>query len=187
MKRYGMFGLFCCVALLQLAAPASMILTREAALRKGRLWKFRTAPVDPYDAFRGRFVALNVEAARHVEVSKPAEFKRGQKVYVLLEETSEGFARITDVVAKRPVGDAYIEARVGYLTSSNPVNLILPINRYYMNEKAAPQAERAYWEHSRIDRQNAYVTVRVRNGLAVIEGLYIGDKSIEDFVREQQR
>jgi len=50
-----------------------------------------------------------------------------------------------------------------------------------MNEKKAPEAERLYRRSSRSDRQEAYVLVRVLNGNALIEGLYVGNKSIEDY------
>src|SRR5205085_8475834 len=62
---------FVLVALAQLAAPGSLIWKRENTLRKGSVWKFRTAPVDPVDAFRGRYVALQFEVETQ-EVTRPA-------------------------------------------------------------------------------------------------------------------
>ena len=51
------------IALIGLAAQFSvmglMIARREMTLRNGVVCRFLTAPVDPYDAFRGRYVALN--------------------------------------------------------------------------------------------------------------------------------
>jgi uncharacterized membrane-anchored protein len=53
------FGLFIAVAVVQLATPIGQIWKYEDALQTGRSYKFRTAPVDPYDAFRRKYVALN--------------------------------------------------------------------------------------------------------------------------------
>ena len=54
--------IFLLVALAQIAVPASMIWKRQRTLSEGRVWKFRTAPVDPVDAMRGRYLALRFEA-----------------------------------------------------------------------------------------------------------------------------
>ena len=59
-KRKLLITSFILLCLVQTAVPLSMIARREFTLRNGRVYKFKTAPVDPYDAFRGRFVALAV-------------------------------------------------------------------------------------------------------------------------------
>jgi uncharacterized membrane-anchored protein len=51
--------LFIIFASLTLTAPLSRIWKYESALRRGKLHRFRTQPVDPYDAFRGRYVTLS--------------------------------------------------------------------------------------------------------------------------------
>ena len=61
MKHWRLL-VFALVGFAQLAVPASLIWKRERTLRQGHVWKFRTAPVDPVDAFRGRYVALEFEA-----------------------------------------------------------------------------------------------------------------------------
>ena len=55
-------AIFILVALAQIAVPASMIWKRQRTFREGRVWKFRTAPVDPIDALRGRYLALRFAA-----------------------------------------------------------------------------------------------------------------------------
>ncbi len=60
MKNKILIAAFFCVALLQIYTPVSMIIARESTLKEGVLFRFKTAPVDPYDAFRGRYVALRV-------------------------------------------------------------------------------------------------------------------------------
>jgi uncharacterized membrane-anchored protein len=177
---------FATLALIQIGVPLYMIARREATLRNGAQYKFRTAPVDPADPFRGRYVALRMEQ-QDVPVPKGSDYRRGERVYATLAPQPDGFTRIDGVSRSRPDGPAFIKTRVRYpntWSTNSSVSLDLPFDRYYMNEKCAPEAEKAYWDNSRRTNQNAYVTVRVRNGSAVLEGLYIGDKTIEEFIRK---
>ena len=69
-----------------------------------------------------------------------------------------------------------------YDDADNVVRLMPPFDRYYMNEDAAPEAERAYLEHSNVRQRDAYITVRVWKGYAVLDGLFIADQRIEEFL-----
>jgi uncharacterized membrane-anchored protein len=179
-------GLFICLAVVQTAVPVWAIVLREITLRSGTVFKFRTAPVDPYDAFRGRYVAIYPE-----ESSAPTggvAFNRGDKVYAHIVEGKQGFAEFSQVTFERPGGNAYIIARVNFVTRADDgaerVYLNLPIDRFYMEEKAAPAAEEAYRRYSSTAQRDAYVVVRVNKGLAVIEDLYVAGKPIGNLVRE---
>ena len=175
--------LFACAALAQVAVPLGMIGKREAALRDGRVFKFRTAPVDPYDAFRGRYVALQLEGASSLAMPDASAYERGQQLYAVIQEDTGGFARITALKNDRPEGDAFIRTRVQHAWGTN-VTLRLPFDRYYLPEGLAPRAESAYRQHSSGTNRAAYVTVRVRGGFAVLESLYIEDKPIMDYLRD---
>ena len=61
-KRTILLAAFTVLVLAQWAVPSSMILRREASLRQGKEFKLRVRPLDPYDAFRGRFVRLDFDA-----------------------------------------------------------------------------------------------------------------------------
>jgi uncharacterized membrane-anchored protein len=173
--------LFLLLAAAQIAVPASMIAQHENVLRAGRVYKFKTAPVDPADAFRGRYVALHMK-----EDSGPGEadvqWKPNRLVHAELSVDSEGFAHIARVTAKPPEGRDYVNVRVWYADGPR-VYVKWPIDRYYMSEWKAPQAEALYREHSRRGNEEAYITVRVLNGDAAIEGLYIEGKPIEKLIK----
>ncbi len=175
-KPKHIFPLFCLLALIQIAVPLSMIMRQEDLLRSGQQYRFRTAPVDPYDAFRGRYVALRIEED---SLPKPRgmELRSWQTVYVLLENDPEGYAKITALTKKRPAGNNYIRVKVKRV-SANKVYLRMPFTRYYLEEGLAPEAERAYRRRSRGDKRNAYITVRVKSGRAAVEELYVGGKPI---------
>lgn len=183
MNKRVVLALFICVAAAQIAVPASMIFKRETTLREGRQYRFVTAPVDPYDPFRGRYVALGIKE-NTAPVPKGESFNYHEPVYAVLEENQEGFARISAVTRKRPQGNTYIRAKVTHPNTSK-VTLGLPFDRYYAEENIAPAIERAYRRHSRREKHDAYITVRVKAGFAVLEELYIDDIPILDFVRQE--
>jgi uncharacterized membrane-anchored protein len=184
MKKGLIIGLFFCTALIQVITPLSMVLKRESVLKNGEQFKFKTAPVDPYDAFRGRYVALRIEEDK-VTSPKGIRLRYDQRVYAHITVDEQGFAKFSTVTTSRPYGVPYIQAKVRRVSGGN-VYLDLPIDRYYMEEKAAPAAERAYREHSREDSKDAYVTVRIESGFAVLEELYVGGKPILEFIKENQ-
>ena len=64
--------IFIVVAMVQFSVPASVVWKRERTLKHGRVWKFRTAPVDPIDAIRGRYVRLRF-AAEEVPAEEPRQ------------------------------------------------------------------------------------------------------------------
>lgn len=167
---------FALVGLTQLAVPASLIWKREQTLRHGTVWKFRTAPVDPVDAFRGRYVALQFEVEGQ-EISPPPNFGYDQTVFVTLRLNPEGFAEIDQVLPSRLAVDDFIEAQLRGRTVS------LPFDKYWVTERDAPAAEAAYRAQSRRDKQNAFCTVRVFRGDAALEQLYLDSQPLGEYLR----
>jgi len=168
--------IFIPLALLQFSVPGWMIFHEEQTLQHGRLFKFRTAPVDPYDALRGRYVALRFDAENN-SVIKAAPWPDDQKVWVQLETDPQGFAKVKQVSTTPLRGDDVMEAH------SRWGGLQFPFDRYYLDEKIAPKAEAAYRANNTRNHENAYVTVRILDGHAALEDLYIDDKPIREFLR----
>ena len=180
MKTRLLLGFLGLALLAQLAVPASMILKRERTLAHGQAFKFRTAPVDPYDAFRGRFVALGFD--QNSVVAPPGhDFARGQTVHVLLAEDADGFATLGELRRERPDAAPYLTTKILYV-GGDVVHLRLPFDRFYMDEDAAPAAERAYRQNSASSNRNAYVQVRIEKGFAVLEDLYVDGTPIRNYL-----
>jgi uncharacterized membrane-anchored protein len=174
---------FAGLALIQLAVPLFMVAQREATLKKGRAYRFRTAPVDPADAFRGRYVQLSFEA-RRTGLPNRGKYEYRQKLYAQLGEDPEGFARITALSTARPGTGDYVRVRMSYTWNGTNVEVQLPFDRYYMNEDKAPRAEAVAREHSRQGARDAFATVRVRGSSAALEELYVGGKPIKEALAE---
>jgi uncharacterized membrane-anchored protein len=183
MNRATVFGLFALMALAQLAAPASMIWSHEHVLAAGVAMKFRTAPVDPYDAFRGRYVTLRFDQTL-ASLPEGVSIPSGQTAYVEVEVGPDGFAKLGAAHLEPPKGKTYLKATARYGGSQGNVDIELPFDRFYMEESKAPLAEEAYRKHSRRDEHDAYAIVRVLDGAGVIEDLIVGGKPIGEMLRE---
>lgn len=87
-------------------------------LRNGQVYKFRTEPVDPYDAFRGRYIALGFEAARVPLLRAGAsarDYPRWKKFCAVIETGADGFASFKTVQKKRPDAGAYVLTTVQHV------------------------------------------------------------------------
>jgi uncharacterized membrane-anchored protein len=187
MNPKAVFGLFVAVAAVQLTVPAFQIWKHEDILRTGMPYKFRTAPVDPYDAFRGRYVALNY-ADTQAPVRRGDKLEYRQPAYVGLAVDDAGFARFTELSAMPPVGCDFVRVQYWYSVGQGSNSQFrLPFDKFFMEETKAPKAEQAYWRHGnrRGDTNDTYVVVRVKGGRGVIEDLYIKDTPIRNFLEQE--
>jgi len=180
------FILFVVVALVQLAVAGGAVIRSELALRSGEVFRFRIQPFDPVDAFRGRYVAIRFALDR-APAADGLELERRQWVCVPLLVDAEGLAAFGPATLEPPRSGAYLRLRSGGIypdeDGQRRVWVTMPFNRYYMDENLAPEAERAVWSGRRGERE-AFVTVRVRNGVGVLEELYIGDVPIHHWLAD---
>jgi len=189
MNTKFLFGLYVLLAVVQMAVPLGQIRKHEDILKTGAVYNFRTAPVDPYDAFRGRYVALSY-ADTVAAVRKGEKLESQAPAYVSLSRGADGFAQFGELSFEPPAGCDYL--RVQYLYEDDKANgtghFRLPYDRFFMEETQAPLAEEVYRKHHGRDGQSdraAYVGVRVKDGRGVIEDLYIDNKPIREFLREE--
>lgn len=171
--------IFAVVALAQITVPASMIWKRQRTLREGQLWKFRTAPVDPVDVLRGRYLTLRFMAE---EFSSAEPLPGGDYVYVTLKQDADGYA-VVDRVSDLPAAGNNVVRVENYGQYDGKGRIGFPFDEFWVTEANAPAAERAYLAHSARNQADAYVTVRVRSGDAAIEELYIADQPLREFLR----
>lgn len=172
------------VMISQLLVPLSIIAKKEGILRHGEVFRFKTAPVDPYDPFRGRYVALSFERNSAPYVGS-GSLLANEVVFARIENDAQGFARLTEIRRERPPDGAYLKTivRRGVHRNDGFAVVAIPFDRFYMNEKKAPEAERLYREHNRGGSTgDAYVTVRIHDGEAVLEQLFVGGVPIAEAV-----
>jgi len=177
MKTTGII-LFAVLCLIQLAVPSKMVFAQEEVLASGHEYRFRTAPVDPYDPFRGKYVTLDFDAE---ECKRPATdtWMRGESVYAVLGTDSAGFAIVTSVHKQEPQeGVDYVTAKVMHVYDDK-LMLDYSFNRFYMDENKAPAAEKRYQEaNRRSSPREAYAVVYVKKGEAALKDVMIDGVSL---------
>lgn len=189
--------IFILIALAQLAVPSWMIVEHERVLREGQVFKFRTAPIDPRDPFRGEYVALNFEAANgswHDPRAAPdstaeqGPYLERRSYAILGVSDTSGYAFILGLGKEPPASGPYVS--VSHWSSSNdPVSRVeLPFDRYYLEEGDGAKTESMLmpqWNDGIVSQPlPAYAVVRVYKGQAVIEDLIVGERSIHDWLEE---
>jgi len=175
-------ALFAVLAVVQLAVAANAIIRSEIALRSGEVFRFKLQPVDPVDAFRGRYVALRFAVDR-APVAEGAPTLHQQKICVPLVVDAEGFVAFGPANLEPPAVGAYLRLRSGFdhlgESGDRVVSLALPFQRYYMTEELAKEVDRSMWRRG---QRPAWVTVRVRNGTGVIEDLWVDGVPVREWL-----
>ena len=175
---------FALAAAAQLAVPAWMIMERERTLSEGEVFRFKTQPVDPADAFRGRYVWLRLEP-NTVALPAGESWNNREKAFAVLGQGADGFAVVKRLSRTRPEDEPSLQVRTQWMDMRERTMHIewLGMDRFYMTELKAPEAERAYREHSSRGKQDCHVTIRVHGSCGVIENLFIGDQPIQAWLK----
>lgn len=181
-KLFVWIGFFIMVAA-QLYVPSKMIFDHETILKTGKTFKFQTAPIDPTDPFRGKYITLSF-AENTIILESDSSWQRDDDVYVWLTTNENGFASISNISHEAP-GDTvnYVRATVLYAYGT-PTEVVInyPFDRFYMDEWKAPDAEFTYREAQRDTSKLTYALVHIKNGQAAIEDVQIDGVSINDLV-----
>lgn len=184
MNRRLTLALFLAACAAQWVAASWKIVERELILRLGEVYRFKTAPVDPVDAFRGRYVAVRVEE-NTAPFEGPWDGPRGRWMYAEVAVGEDGWARFSKLHDRFRPGSPVVRTRLASFSDPDKKAVLnLPFDRFYMNERIAPEAERAYREHSRPGSQDAWLAVRVWRGRAAIEDLYLGDRPLAEALKK---
>jgi len=176
------FGIFILIALAQLTVPAMMAWGRVQTLAHGRVWKLKTAPIDPEDAVRGRYVMLRFDAEDNYRQAE--QLKSNDFIYAILKEGPDGFATVDHLSLSPTPGDSAMKVKPGGFWNGEQ-RIVFPFRYFWVTEKSAPAAEKAYRENSKRGQQNAFATIRIRNGDAALEQLYIDNQPLADYLRAQ--
>jgi uncharacterized membrane-anchored protein len=179
MKPKTMLLLFLLVVILQLSVPLYMMWHWENVLNTGRPFYWVTAPVDPYDLLKGRYVDLGFKEQKGI-VLDDEKFQSGQKAYALLTER-DGKAVISSISASQPDNDVFVRVTIQYV-ENNVAHVSLPFKRYYLPENVAPAADIAYRKSAGKD---GVALIRIKDGYGVVEQLYIGNKTIYEYLQSQ--
>jgi len=179
---------FILVTLVQIYVPAKIILDRAIVLRSGKEFKFKTAPIDPSDPFRGKYINLNFNE-NTVEIQNKENWTNGETVFVLLATDSNGFAKIRSVSKVKPLDNQdFLKAKVDFIIyDGSKLSIEYPFERFYMEESKAYDAELTYNRTLRDTSQLTYALVNIKNGESVLKDVMINGIPIREIVKQEQQ
>jgi len=143
--------------LILVMAPGYSIYRYYDILRTGETYNIEIMAYDPYDPFRGRYVAI-----------RPA--------------MRELWWNPEDIQLIKDADDFVVDVVWG--ADPNAVGYVrrLVIERYYLNERVAPLVEERQMR-AVAGQDLIHVVVKVKNGGYAIEGLFINGIAAEDYFR----
>ena len=175
-KKYLLIA-FACMVLVQLAFPLKMILGREVSLLQGETFLMKVKPLDPYDAFRGRYVTISYEDDEVPLSQEYDTIEEGKELYVTVKKDGQDRLVYDQVSSYPPTDtDSYLKGKTvsyGSTYAENWIKIDFP-NRYYMNENKAPLAETLLNE--------AYAEVVIYKGEVVLKGIQVKGMPIEKYI-----
>lgn len=175
------------MCIIQWFLPAKMIYQHEDVINSGTAFSFKTAPIDPNDPFRGKYIYLNYDFTEIITDSVQ-QWKQGENVFVTIKKNPDGFAVPDKISKEEPVSQInYVRATIGYVFNdgSKKVNIHYPFDRFYVEEFIAPTAETVYAESQTDSTSISFALVKIKNGQAVVEDVFINDTSIIQLVKDK--
>jgi uncharacterized membrane-anchored protein len=184
MKTKIIASFFALTVMAQLWVPVSMILSSEKSLDSGMAFKFRITPVDPHDAFRGKYLTLNFEASNlRSDVKHNSTMLPGEEVYAILSEDCNGFAEVIELTENRPKSGYFVKGKIVKF-SSETKHFDFPFTKFFLQEDKAEKAEHLYRKQIRTGNMDSYAIIKVNtNGHAVIEDLILGGAPIMESLK----
>ena len=177
------------ILIAQVSVPAFMVYRYESTLTSGVEYRFEVRPYDPYDPFRGRYVDL-VFAERTVLYNGEQDMSYGDFAYATLKVGDDGLAKLVELFTEAPASGDYLKVKYRSWSSDDSAerSVSFIFDRYYANEKKAPNIESAVRQLTREIDESEKVTalVKVKDGLGVIEELYVGDMTIHQYLSSEK-
>ncbi len=172
---------FIIMVLAQWFIPAKMILDRNELLSSGELYKFITAPVDPNDPFRGKYVALEFEN-NNFDTGVEDDLILGEQVFVIIINNQQGYAEIQSYSKNKPESiQNYLEVTVNRINVTDEIQKVFidyPFDRFYLEEFQAEKAEEVYIEALNDRSSKAWAEVFIKDGQAVLQDVLIEGQSL---------
>lgn len=167
--------------------PLAGVRQHERVIARGVPLRIRCAAPDPYDPFRGRYLAVRPE---QTEYAGPEGMpKRGAvPVWATLEADADGLSTIRSLSLEPVTGPTVVRLTARkdvWKPGGEEVRVEWPFDRLYLNERLAPDADRIVAERFRTE-QKPVAELRVLDGRVVLVDLLVDGESIRDVVRRRR-
>lgn len=177
--------LFVAWSVVQIGVTMAQIARHEYVLREGRVYRFACAPVDPADAFRGRYVEIRLVAAMATQ-SVDHTWVPDQWLCAPLVTDADGLTWFGPLARRPPTTGDWLRVRYQWgRPEEAQVRVAPPFDRLYLPERVAPEVEKEFVRQTAASEGNRppVVVVRVAGGRGVIEDLELEGVSVRQWRR----
>lgn len=205
MKTRPLLLLFIALCVVQLATPSWLAMRYEDVLRNGETYRVRIEPVDPADAFRGRFVAMALLLPLETPPTEPAK-ETGREGWVVLASGPDGFAQAASFSWERPAtaSGPVVRARLVHDWRRDGENRQAPefyapadpaaskpryaarllVERYYLDEGIAPRADQVVGRAPQVPERprESVAVLRVKDATVAIAAVEVNGEPLERFL-----
>ena len=157
--------------------------------RHGEKLMFRVAGFDPYDPLRGRFVRIRLEPDS-MNIPSSLSLKQRWKFdgFAEFRTGPDGLAQAVGFSEEEPSGGTFWCMRDCWISGTNNNNeklfLSYPVDRFYMNELLAPEAEKVMRDAKKLPEIRA--EVRLKSGAGLIREVYVDGIPLAEYVRKHR-
>jgi hypothetical protein len=183
-------AVFVVAAVAQWLLPLAGIWQHERVIARGTVVRIECGAPDPYDPLRGRYLAVQPAESR---VPKPEGItdRDAVPVWATLVAGEDGLSRIESLSLEPVAGPTVIRlvAKWPHWDGAPlPVTVFVewPFDRFYLNERLAPEADKLVAERFR-DGKRTVAEVRLLDGRAVLTDVLLDGVSIRDVVKQQPK
>ncbi len=180
--------LFVLTVVAQWFVPLQMWQHQKNILKTGKEFKFKTAPIDPTDPFRGKYITLRYDTDFIYVKDTNIQWKSGEILYAKITNDSLGFARIDSVFKHPPKSTSdFIKTKVTSSYDNSQINIEFPFDRYYMEESKAPGAETLLSQQdANLLPLETYAVVSIKNGEGTLKEVFVNEVPINQYVKKIQ-
>ena len=180
-------AVFALAAVAQWLLPLAGVWQHEWVIARGTAVRIRCVAPDPYDPLRGRFLAVRPEEN---QVPKPAGMpERGDvPVWATLEAGDDGLSRIKSLSLEPVSGPTVIRLMARWQRwdqESKTVFVAWPFDRFYLNERLGPDADKLVAERFREGKDRPVAEIRLLDGRAVLTDVLVDGTSIREIVKQR--
>ena len=179
---------FLLAAAAQWLVPLAGIWRHERIIARGSVVRIRCAAPDPYDALRGRYLAVRPAESR---LPTPEGMPDGDvvPVWATLVADADGLSRIESLSLAPVSGPTVIRLvarRRWFGEGGSTVFIEWPFDRFYLNERLAPDADTIVADLFQHGGQPV-AEFRLLDGRAILTDVLIDGTPIREVVRHQKR
>lgn len=180
-------AIFAVAVLAQWLVPLVGVWQHERVIARGVAVRIPCASPDPYDPLRGRYLAVSP-----AETKAPAPGgmpdRAAVPVWATLVLGNDGLARIGSLALERVSGPTVIMLVARPSGTSNGVRTVIlewPLDRFYLNERLAADADTLFAERLAAGKLPV-AEIRLLDGRAVLTDLLLDGTPVRELVRRRR-